>query len=159
MHAQQKFTNAANERAREAWSLAKSAWSNSYLNQISLESTIKQRLELIQQQHPKDVENRIVLLETVHLDVQKYFQAKLRLAECMDHLQGTKMRDIILRHTKSEIEAIEKAGQLSNAVSQHTEQFRNIPLAQQHLNLLARDWSAQGSYFWMKQSIDQMLAK
>ena len=153
--AEQKPTETALERAREAWGQAKTAWGNSYLDQVSLASTIKRRLEQVQQLPPNEFEYRILLLEMLHLDVQKYFQARLRLAECLEYLQGKKASDNYLRHTKAEIEAMEKTGLLNAEVNKLLDNSRQFPPAQLRLNLLSRDWTSQGHYYWLKQHIDQ----
>src|SRR5437764_1164271 len=47
-----KPTATANKAAREAWIVARSSWSNFYLDRLSLESMIKRRIEQMQQRIP-----------------------------------------------------------------------------------------------------------
>lgn len=158
----------AKKRAEEAWIVAKSAWSNFYLERISLqESKIKQGRFHLQRipPGPGSTDLRIGLLETLHLDVQKYFHAKLRLAECRVHTEANGMKDaaVYLEKIKSEIEAMEAKGILKADIDDLGLTVRQVkePLrarAQRRLDLLAADWSEHGSYYWMKRQIERRIS-
>jgi hypothetical protein len=160
----------ARKEARDAWIIAKSSWANFYLDRIALDFLIKSRLEQLQSVPIEPYDNfdkRVSLLETLHLDVQKYFQAQLRLAECFEGLDAAVMAKERLKRMKSEIEAMEKKGLLQA----ETTSIRNVvpqlpshilpplarPFFQKRLDLLAHDWSEGGSYYWMKQQIERKL--
>jgi hypothetical protein len=151
----------ARKDARQAWDIAKSSWSSFYLDRIALDSTvIQKRLEQLQQ--VDQIDKRISLLETLHREMHKYFQAKLRLAECVEHLAGAKEAKKNLEKVKSEIIEMEKKELLhaeiktcSDRLPQFPPQVR--PFFQNRLDLLARDWTEQGNYFWMKKQIERAI--
>ena len=160
---QQKPTAAAGKNARDAWVIARSWWSNFYLDRLSLDSMVKRRLEQLHRRaRPQDqgqnIEQAIRLLETLHFDVQKYFHAKLRLAECLEHLEGPKASHDYLLRVKSEIKAMKEKGLLRSEVEQLSGELRPLPKAQKRVDLLANDWSERGSYYWMEQHIDRRIA-
>src|SRR5882724_241652 len=94
---------------------------------------------------------QIHLLETLHLDVHKYFQAKLRIAECKEYLDGPQAAKAYREDIKREIEKLEKGGLLAPQV-QNTSGLGKV--AQIRLNLLARNWSSDGNFVWLKRQID-----
>ena len=77
----------AKKRADDGWQEAKGAWANAYLQHITPKNKIGQYAFHVKRlgQNPGDVVLAIGLLETLHLDLQKYFDAKLRFAECKAH--------------------------------------------------------------------------
>jgi hypothetical protein len=152
----------AKKDARDAWSIAKSSWSSFYLDRIALESTLTQRLERLQRVpvfNFDQLDKRISLLESLHRDVHKYFQAKLRLAECLEHLDGAKRAKDERERIKSEIESMAAKGLLQAEIKKLGEIVPQLPsqvqtLFQNRLDLLARDWSEGGNYFWLKKQIE-----
>lgn len=171
LRAQAKPSDQAAKRASDAWIVAKSAWANFYVNRIPLETTIEQRLEQIRKRvravarsQEEELELRVSLLELLHLDIARYFNAKLRVAECLVHTHpdGVKGAYAYLEKTKVEIENMEKKGLLRDEVRGMRDLLPQAPLAgpvralyENRLELLSRDWSERGSYSWMKQQIDQ----
>jgi hypothetical protein len=150
-------------RAHTAWVEADSAWDNFYLNRISLQGKIDQGLQQVGQFAFGEV--RVGLLESLHLDVHKYFQAKIRLAECEVHTEpaGAKAASANLAAIKREIETMEAKGQLKAEVEDMTKNLRNLPEPlrtryRNRLDLLAADWSERGNYYWLKQQIDRRIA-
>jgi hypothetical protein len=138
--------------AREAWGIARNSWTSSYLDNFALQSTIKQRLNQLQQVRDNEGQ-QLALLESLHLDVQKYFDARLRLAECLEFAEGAQVARDSRLATRSQIEALEKDGLLQGEVKR----LQSAPIGRgewKRLDFLARDWDAQGKYFWMKQQID-----
>ncbi len=155
-----KPTEAARERANEAWSLAKTSWSSYYLSRIALEFTIEQRIE---QARVHQITFRIPLLEAVHRDTQRILHSKLRLSECILHTQGREEAKAYLASVKNEIEGIEKKGLLSALVAQTLAELRQHPSPQanalaRRVDLLERDWQPTGTYYWYKRQIDALIA-
>jgi hypothetical protein len=166
LRAQAKPSAAVVKNAHEAWIMAKSAWANFYIARIPLEFTIDQRLNQMRppRVRPDEVELRIGMLETVHLDVQRYFNAKSRLAECLVHTHpdGIKGANAYLAKTKAEIEQLEKKGLLRDEIKNVQDILPRVGMSeaaratyQRRLELLSHDWSERGSYFWLKQQFDQ----
>lgn len=170
LQAQAKPSKDVVRKVYEAWINAKSAWDNFYLPVITRPS-IEQRLETIRTRvrpvartQLEEIDLRMSLLEALHLDVARTFNAKLRLAECLvhTHADGVKGANAYLVQTKREIEQIETKGLLRDEIkSLHDSLPRiNMPDAartifQRRLELLSHDWSERGTYFWLKQQIDQ----
>jgi hypothetical protein len=159
---QEKPAEHARRDARQAWATAKSSWSSFYLDRIVLDSIVQQRLEQLQRIPVDLIDNRIGLLETLHREVQKYFQAKLRLSECVEHLDGAKKCKDDLERVKIEIEEMEKKGLLHTEIKNCSEFLVQLPPQvrpsfQNRLDLLARDWTEQGNYFWMKKQIERAI--
>jgi hypothetical protein len=155
-----KAGNLAHQRAHDAWSLAKSSWGNFYLERLSLKTIIDQRLKLMQE--PLAVNElmvRLRLLESLHLEMRKYFHARLRYAECLAHLpkDGGKAAQSYLSETKAEIEAAEKAGVLRGEIKKLAADSQVRPTHQKRLDLLDRDWTEPGAYYWLKRQIDARL--
>ncbi len=155
----------AQTRADEAWILAKSAWGNFYIERIALQALIDQRLTRLSERVPSDridpFAHRLVLLETLHLDVHKYFQAKIRFAECLPHVgtDGAKKAHVYLQRTREEIDALLKSGALHAEVKKLAESLppeRRAAL-KKRLDLLANDWTERGNYFWIQRQIDLRL--
>jgi hypothetical protein len=163
----------ANEQKeiRAAWEITKNAWANFYISPFLLTTRINDQLKRLREQelvNSRDLSARFEMLEQIHLDAHKYFQARLRLAECMEILDGAEAAKTYLAQTKKEIEALEKDGRLRDEVKNlaqaiETEldprvrdEFRQLALAR--INLLARDWSTAGNSFWLKQHIDLRIA-
>jgi hypothetical protein len=153
----------ARKEARDAWLVAKSSWAI-YLDRIVLDSTIKQRMEQLQQVPGEQLDKRIALLETLHLEIHKYFQARLLLAECLEHLEGAETVRAEFERIKGAIEALEKKGLLHAEIKGLVTALPQLKLSppsqayfQTRLELLARDWSEQGHYFWMKQRIERKI--
>jgi hypothetical protein len=171
-----KSTKSAQAKTQDAWSVAQSSWSNFYLQRIVLAGTIEQRLEQIRRIERMDAQRadvlryleafdmKVSLLENLHLEVHKYFQAKQRLAECKVHLEGEKKAKAYLEDVQREIEQLQKKAPLQTEVKnlgdglQRFVQAQRLPEAvravfQKRLDLLARDWSENGAYAWMKRGI------
>jgi hypothetical protein len=171
LHGATKPGAGAVKRASDAWIMAKSAWANFYIARIALENTIDQRLDQmrtrvrpITRSPPEELDLRVSLLETLHLDVQRCINAKLRLAECLVHTHpdGVKGANAYLEKTKREIEQIEAKGLLREEIKGLQDDLPRIGIPDgaramfaRRLDLLSRDWSERGSYFWLKQQIDQ----
>ncbi len=165
LRGQAKPSDAALTRAHEGWIMAASAWDKFYLARIRQESTFDQRLEQMRKRvRADDIEMRVGLLETLHLDVQRYFNAKLRLAECLVHTHpdGIKAANAYLAKTKSEIEQVEAKGLLRDEITNVRDILPRLgmndgarALFQRRLALLSHDWSGRGTYYWLKQQIDQ----
>jgi hypothetical protein len=148
----------AQNRVRDAWVIAKNSWANFYLDRIALDYMIKQRLDQIRDPlRPDEIEQRIAMLETLHLDVHKYIQARLRLAECFEGLGDKAKAKEQLERAKSEIEALEKKGLLQAKIKHLGDTLQIFPGAKARLDLLARDWSDAGNYFWIKRHIEQKI--
>jgi hypothetical protein len=154
-------------RAEEGWITAKSAWKNFYLAPIDLDGTIKRRLDQMRngltpvvRTQGEEAAFRISLLESLHLDLQRIFNAKLRLAECMAHKDSSKVAKEYLAKTKQEIEQIEKRGAMREEISTLRTEIQRFPPAardhlQRRLDLLSHDWSEKGTLYWMKQQIGE----
>ena len=159
---QEKPAEHARRDARQAWATAKSSWSSFYLDRIVLDSIVQQRLEQLQRVPENQIDIRIGLLETLHREVHKYFQAKLRLSECVEHLDGAKKCKQDLERIKIEIEEMEKKGLLHTEIENYNNSLAQLPpqvrpFFQNRLDLLARDWTEQGNYFWMKKQIERTI--
>jgi hypothetical protein len=160
---QGKATAATGKTTNDAWVIARSSWSNFYLDNISLESMIKRRLEQLRnriqlRELGPEIDQRVGMLEVLHRDVQKYFHAKLCLAECIEHLQGPNASDEYLLAVRAEIEELEKKGVLRaelEQVQKALRQMQQVEWATKRLDFLANDWSDPGSYDWMKRQIEQ----
>ena len=99
------------------------------------------------------------MLESLQLDMHRYFHAKLCLAECKENREGAKVAAAYLEEIKREIEKLEKSGQFRNASEHLGPMAPQLQKAiQPRLDLLMRDWGEQGSYFWLKQQIDRRIA-
>lgn len=148
---------------RAEWSVAKDALENFYLNRTAVDSIIDQqlkRLPFVERQNPLDhLDKQIGLLETLHLDLHKYFQARLRLAECLEYLGEPKAAAASLQTTKAQIEAMETKGQMAAEIKKLREHpfAKAAPIFHERLDLLARDWSPTGNYYWLKQHIDRTI--
>ena len=154
----------------KAWKAAKNAWQRFYIDRIALDAKIERQLKQIEfveydsrrGRELDQIDNRIRLLDVLHQDIHKYFQAKLRVADCLEHLDGTKAANAYLEAVKRDIEALEKKDLLQTTIrnlSGNPFARNNQPLFQKHrLELLARDWSDHGSFFWLKQQIDRRIA-
>lgn len=167
LRASAKPSAAVKERAREAWEIASSGWGNSYLDRITMTGLIESQRKQAAERRPlsdirEEVHTQISLLEKLHLDLHKFFQAKFRLAECREALAGAKSARAYLESTKAEIESLEKMAILKKDVQDLSDALRGSAgiqaFFQPRLDLLARDWSQDGSYFWLKQHIDRRLA-
>jgi hypothetical protein len=159
---QEKPVEHTRKDARQAWATAKSSWSSFYLDRIGLDFIVQQRLEQLQRVPVDQIDQRIGLLETLHREVHKYFQAKLRLAECVEHVDGAKKCKQDLERVKIEIEEMEKKGLLHTEIKNCNEFLAQLlpqvrPFFQNRLDLLARDWTEQGNYFWMKKQIERAI--
>jgi hypothetical protein len=170
-----KPSESAVKRASDFWIMAKSAWANFYVAKVVLAATIDQRLAQMRSRvrpvirsPAEEIELRLSLLETLHLDVQRYFNANLRLAECLEHThpdgvaEGVKASKAYLEKTKREIEQVEAKGLLRDEIKTLQDLLPRADMQdgaramiQRRLDLLARDWSERGSYFWLKKQIDQ----
>jgi hypothetical protein len=161
-------TPAARQEARDAWGVAKSSWSAHYLDHITLDAMIDQQWKQLRQvgiEQPELLDKRLSLLESLHLEIHKYFQAKLRLAECLEHREGGKAAKEYLESIKAEIVALEKKGLLQTEVKTLTDLLPRVlprpalPFFQKRLDLLGHDWSPQGNYFWLRQQADQRILR
>lgn len=160
MKSNPKARASAHEEARDAWIVTKSSWGTFYINRIHLDGLIKQRLDEMKNRIGKDdVDRQLRLLESLHLDVQKYFQGKLRYAESRWHAdkEGEKAARTSYAETKAEIEAMEKAGLLRAEIKRVAESPNARPPHRTRLDLLERDWAERGHYFWMKRQIDERM--
>jgi hypothetical protein len=159
------------KRAASAWSEAKSPWSNYYIDRISLSGKIEQGLQQSRRFLPamrtaEDVqflEYRMGIVENLHFDVHKYFDAKVRYAECKAHTENAKASAAYLEETKREIEDMERQAQLKGEIDILVQLIRGLqePLRaryQKRLDLLMNDWSANGNYSWIKRQIDRRIA-
>ena len=142
----------ARTRAHEAWIDAHGAWANLYLARFPLEFTIDRRLRQLQRlNQPQTVELRVSLLEGLHLDVQRYFQAKLRLAECKRHIDGAATAAKYLDETRKELADLETKGTLNAEIKNLSTALQGLPPQvlpatvkaryQRRLDLLTRDWA------------------
>jgi hypothetical protein len=156
---QEKPVEHTRKDARQAWATAKSSWSSFYLDRIGLDSMVQKRLEQLQRIPDDQIDKRISLLETLHREVHKYFQAKLRLSECVEHVDGAKKCKQDLEGIKIEIEEMEKKGLLHTEINEILAQLppQVRPFFQNRLDLLGRDWTEQGNYFWMKKQIERAI--
>jgi hypothetical protein len=157
-----KPTPAAQTRSREAWIMARSAWSNFYLDRIALQDLVDRRLKLIQRQHPV---LKIGLLEHLNQDIHKYFEARERLAECVAALDGAKAAQEYRRGTRAEIEAWQKKAPFAAELQSLRQELGRLrfkedsPQEQQRKSWerrteqMARDWSETGSFSRMQQAI------
>jgi len=148
------------KRVNDIWFDAKAAWGNAFVDRIVLEQTIQQRLNYLQTRvAPNDLDTRMALLEMLHLEVQRYFQARMRLAETLAHTDGSKASIAALTKTKLEIESVEKAGLLSAEIKKLSASMNDQSRAffQKRLQLLEDEWAVHGSYFWLKRQIDLRL--
>jgi hypothetical protein len=157
-----KPTKAVLTRSYDAWMVARDAWFY-YLERIALSDTIEQRLAQYRMYPVEMFEMRLRLLETLQLDVHKYFQAKLKYAECKSHFDDAKKVRASLADLKREFEVLQKKGQfqgeikaLGEVVHQMRPPFRM--LYETRLDLLAHDWTANGAYAWMLREIDARAA-
>ena len=144
---------AAVRKTLEAWNMAQNSWKGFYLDRIALSSRIDQRLAQIR------ARGDIEMLENLHLDVHKYFEAKLRLAECVAHEDGEKAARADHERIKGEIEDLQKKGKLQAEIKKISESLQRVPpnlrfAFQKRLDLLDRDWSEHGSFFWMRRQIE-----
>ncbi|MBI3822305.1 MAG: hypothetical protein HY289_06455 [Planctomycetes bacterium] len=161
----------AKTRVRDDWNVAKNAWQKFYLSRIALDdSALKGRLEQIRVPPAKQVEERLTLLEMhvsalegLHFDVQKYFHARLRVADALEHLEPGKASVAYLEQIKKDIEKLEKAELLKAEIRKINDALPTTvpPQAQSYyqkrLEILGRAWGEEGSYSWMKQQIDQRI--
>jgi hypothetical protein len=157
-----KPTKAVLTRSHDAWMVARDSWFF-YLERIALSDTIEQRLAQYRMYPVEMFEQRLRLLETLHLDVHKYFQAKLNLAECKSHLEDKKKAGTPLADLKREFEDLQKKGQFQSeikALGEVAQQMRPPFRAfyESRLDLLAHDWTANGAYAWMLRTIDARAA-
>jgi hypothetical protein len=161
-----KPTKAVLSRSHDSWTVARNSWFF-YLDRIPLSDTIDQRLAQVRVRLRADplesFDMRLHLLESLHLDVHKYFQAKLNLAECKSHLEDTKKVAAYLADSKKEIEDLQKKGllqaeikALGESVQQMRPPFRTF--YENRLELLAHDWTANGPWAWMLRAIDARTA-
>jgi predicted small lipoprotein YifL len=154
-----KATPEQKAEAHDAWIIAKNSWENYYLETFVLQAKLKQKLRQLQTVRADNqlerIDKQVSLLETVHLDVQEYFSARLRLAECIEHAQGAPAARVSRLATKAQLEALKKEGLLAAEI-------RRLegapPDYRRRLDLLARDWSEQGNYFWLNRQIEQLTA-
>lgn len=161
-----KSNDQIRDRAHTAWVEADSAWDEFYIKRISLQGKIDQGMQQLVQfglGNVSSIEVRIGLLESLHLDVHKYFQAKIRLGECELHTANAMTAKENLGATRREIEAMEAKAQLKSEVEELRTALRNLqePLRTRYrsrLDLLASDWSERGNYYWLKQQIDRRIA-
>jgi hypothetical protein len=162
LRAKGKPTADASKTAHDAWMAAQGSWTNSYLDNLSLDSMIKRRMEMMRKRQAlgeiaQEFDQGISLLETLHQDVQKYFHARLCLAECIEHLEGTKASDDYLRHVKSEIKNMKEKAVIRGELDRVQKIVRPFPLVARRLDFLANDWTEQGNYYWMMQQIDRRI--
>ncbi|MBI2805567.1 MAG: hypothetical protein HYX68_11370 [Planctomycetes bacterium] len=161
LESQQKPSAQAKQRARQAWEVARSSWANFYLHRIAIKPLIER--QLIQLSQVPRLEVRLSLLEKAHLDLHRYFHARIQLAECIAILDGAKEAKTELDSTRAEIEAFEKSGQFQTQIKNLSTKVPSNPeiqrVVQGRLDLLGRCWSQDGSYAWLKKQIVQRVAR
>ncbi len=167
MQTQKAPGEGAKKRADDGWREAKGAWANAYLQYITPKNKIGQYAVHAQHlgQNPADVMRAVSLLETVHLDLQRYFNAKLRLAECKAHTDraGAKAAAAYLEEVQNELDVFTRTLSLQEEIDRLSGLLRVFPPParakfQHRLDLLARDWSERGNFYWLKRQIDERLA-
>lgn len=164
-----KPTKAVLTRAHDGWSVARDSWYY-YLERIGLSHTIDQRLIQLRTRLRSEglemLELRVGLLESLHLDVHKYFQARLSLGECKSHVEDNKKVRAFYSDLKSEIEDLRKKDPLAAEIKTLNDAVKTMPpelqAARAHftkrLDLLNHDWTADGAYVWMLRTIEERTA-
>ena len=132
-----------------AWRNARGAW-NKYLERyhVSPQSLPKRLAEIPQRGTARELENVLYLWEQLHLDVHATIEARLRLAEAQQRLQGSSPA---LQALLADLDAFQKSD-LPKSLSEFRERVRGNPLAAQRLELLARDWGPQGNIHWLREA-------
>jgi hypothetical protein len=157
-----KPTKAVLTRSHDAWRVARDSWFF-YLERIALADTIEQRFAQLRLFPVEMFEMRLRLLESLHLDVHKYFEARLNLAECRAHLGDHNKARADLADLKREFEDLQKKGQFQSEIKALGEIVHQMRPAyrtfyESRLDLLAHDWTANGAYAWMRREIDARTA-
>ena len=146
-------------KAQEAWSMAHNAWGRAYVYRIPLAAVIDQRLNQLRKS-ARDLDQQLTLLESLHVDVHKYFQARLCLTECIAYEEGSAAARNERTRTMREIEELQKKGLLPAEIKAIAARLQGLPppvrqFFQKRLDLLDRDWSQQGSFFWLQRQLEQ----
>jgi hypothetical protein len=132
-----------------AWRNARRAW-NKYLEHylFSPQSVPKRLVEIQQRWNGGDLEYALNLWEQLHLDVHTNIEARLRLSEAQQRLQGSSpaLQDLL-----TDLSAIQKSD-LPKNLSEFQEKVRANKVAAQRLELLARDWAPQGNIHWLHET-------
>jgi hypothetical protein len=160
LRAQAKPSAAARKDALDAWEQAKTGWANFYLDAFLLSTRVDEQIQRLRQE-PLDGPKRLEMLETLHRDIHKHFQARLCLAECKQHLDGPAASCAYLEATRKELDTFDKDERLRDEIAKLKKDATDLPT--QHpmrasIALLERDASATGAAFWLKQHIDQRIA-
>jgi len=132
-----------------AWRNARGAW-NKYLERYLLtpQSVPKRLVDIQQRWNAGDLESTLNLWEQLHLDVHTTIEARLRLSEAQQHLQGSSPA---LQELLADLSAFQKSD-LPKNLSEFRERVRANSVAAQRLELLARDWAPQGNMHWLSET-------
>jgi hypothetical protein len=158
----------AAQKASKAWLTARGVW-NFYLSRTNLgPAALRQRLAAVQTQlRDRNPERALTQLETLHLDLHRYYAAKYHLGVATARLEGERNGARYARSVARELEELVKNDSADAGLQQclvRTQQLIDtIPPPQQgnlkqRADLLGRDWGEQGSMYWLRQSFDNLAA-
>jgi hypothetical protein len=154
--------------AKSEWLNTGVAWSQ-YLDRASLgPAARKQRLQAVQAQLKRPAEgpvNAAHLLEALHLEMQRQYAARLGLARSRYFRDGVKTAVPMLRTLEEELTALDEGDKkdspaLKAAVDAVLVQLRGREFAAlvRSLELIQRDWTPQGNYYWLRQHVRRQIA-
>ena len=137
------------ENAAYAWSNARGAWSD-YLTRYGLNPrSLPMRLSAIQRRwNQREVQTALLLWEQLHQDMHATFDARLRLAEAQGH---TLKSSPALKELLADLDRYRNSD-LPKQLSACLDQARGSPVAPR-LQLLMRDWGADGNLDALRQTI------
>jgi hypothetical protein len=147
--------------AKSAWKSARTAW-DVYLDRAALGPDARQsRLQPIQTLlKSRDLRGPIDaahLLEELHLDLHRYFAARLNFARAVERVDGTKAPRPILTALDEDLGSLlekDKNGKTGlqadvDSVAQGQRAGVNSAVTRS-LQLLQSDWAPHGSYYWLR---------
>ena len=152
-----KEASIVKQRAKDAWANARAAWSK-YLDRYGFVNTgLSQRLDDIQRRwNGGSLELALNLWEQIHQDINATVEARLRLAEAQKFLVDLKASAPPLKALLSELDLLQNS-ELSKHLSAAMEKARGNAMLAQRVELLTRNWVAQGNIYWLRESVQRRL--
>ncbi len=144
--------------ALNAWKNARSAWAK-YLDRSNLgPALIPGDLAQARQAWDKaDPERAVAILETLHLQLHQWADARNALARALD--RSGQDGKAALASLSQELGSLIQEGRLAKEIQRYRDQLRLMPIAagaqetlDRRLELLSRSWGPMGSFTWAVKS-------
>jgi hypothetical protein len=152
---------------RSAWLNTRVAWGR-YIDRAALgPAARRQRLEAVRAELKRPNVGPLFageLLAQVHLDLHRYFAGRLEQAEAVYHVDGPKAAVALLKEMDEDLGSLLADGKegtpgIKADVEDLLQRVRAVPAGPGTSGpaLLARDWAAQGNWYWLRQHVRRRL--